>query len=196
MTAVLESVRPVFADLGIEAVDGEPDFRDADEMFRAWRAWGFESAHREHLRDHRDLLKETIIWNTEEGLRLTGPQLARADEKKTALYHNVREFMNVYEYLVLPTCQVPPFDADKPYPDALNGEPLKTYLDWMGSCYFITATGHPAASVPAGFTPEGLPVGIQIVGRWHADFAVLQLAHTFEQATRFGERRPAIATGD
>lgn len=193
VTKVLDAQRHVFEDFGCEVVDGEPDFRDADEIFRAWRAWGFESAHGEQLRDHRDQLKDTIIWNTEEGERLTGPQLARAEEKKTELYHRVRLFMQTYEFLLLPTCQVPPFDVTKPYPDHINGKPLQTYLDWMGSCYFITATGHPAASVPAGFTDEGLPVGLQIVGRWHADFDVLQMAYAFEQATGFGQHRPAIA---
>jgi amidase len=193
VTAVLEAVRPVFADLGCEIVEGEPDLRDADEIFRAWRAFGFVSAHRDHLRDHRDLLKDTIIWNTESGLNLSVTDLVVAEEKKTALYHRVREFMQTHEFLILPTCQVPPFSADLPYPDQLNGQPLKTYLDWMGACYYITVTGHPAASVPAGFTPEGLPVGLQIVGRWRADFPVLQLAHAFEQATKFGERRPAVA---
>ena len=188
-----EAQRHIFQYLGCEVFDGEPDFRDADEVFRVWRAWGFESAHREHLRDHRELLKDTIIWNTEAGEKLTGPQLARAEEKKTELYHRVREFMETYEFLLLPTCQLPPFDVEQPYPTELNGEPLTTYLDWMGSCYYITATGHPAASVPCGFTDEGLPVGLQIVGRRQDEFGVLQLAYAFEQATGFGKRRPPIA---
>jgi amidase len=193
VTAVLESQRGVFEELGCEVVEAEPDFSGADEAFRAWRAWGFESSHREHLRDHRDQIKETVIWNTEEGMRLTGPELARAEEQKTALYHRVRVFMQTYDYLLLPTCQVPPFDVNQPYPTEIDGKQMTTYLDWMGSCYYITITGHPAASVPAGFTPEGLPVGLQIVGRWHADFATLQLAYAFEQATCIADRHPAIA---
>jgi amidase len=71
--------------------------------------------------------------------------------------------------------------------------PMKTYIDWMASCYWITVTGLPAASVPAGFTPEGLPVGLQIVGRHHRDLDVLRLAHAFERATGFGRRRPPAA---
>jgi amidase len=193
VTAALDAQRHVFEDLGCEVVDTEPDFSGAEEAFLAWRAWGFESAHREHLRDHRDQIKETVIWNTEAGLRLTGPELARAEEQKTALYQRLRVFMQTYDYLLLPTCQVPPFDADQPYPTEIDGTPMSTYLDWMGSCYYITVTGHPAASVPAGFTAEGLPVGLQIVGRWHADFATLQLAHAFEQATDFASRRPPVA---
>jgi amidase len=104
----------------------------------------------------------------------------------------MRQFMEQYEFLVLPVSQVPPFDVKQRYVTEINGIKLDTYLDWMRSCYYITVTGLPAISVPCGFTPEGLPVGVQIVGRYHDDFGVLQLAHTFEQATGFGRRRPAI----
>ena len=78
------------------------------------------------------------------------------------------------------------------YPTEIAGVKLHNYLDWMKSCYYITITSHPAISVPAGFTQDGLPVGIQIVGRYRDDFGVLQLAHAFEQATRFWERHPTI----
>ena len=93
----------------------------------------------------------------------------------------------------LPTTQVPPFDINTPYPTEIAGAKFDSYIDWMKSCWYISATGNPAASVPGGFTPEGLPVGVQIVGRNNADFSVLQLAHGFEQATGFGKKRPAIA---
>ena len=98
--------------------------------------------------------------------------------------------MEQYEFLALPVSQVPPFDVSIPYVENIDGTPMQTYIDWMKSCYFITVTGLPAISVPAGFTPEGLPVGLQIVGRHQDDLGVLQLAHAFEQATRFSKTRP------
>jgi amidase len=139
------------------------------------------------------LIKDTVIWNTEAGLKLTGPELGQAERKRTELYHRLRQFMETYEYLILPVSQVPPFDVTQPYITEINGVKMGTYIDWMKSCYYITVTGHPAISVPAGFTPEGLPVGIQIVGRHQDDFGVLQLAHAFEQATGVWKRRPAVA---
>ncbi|MGI8477455.1 MAG: amidase, partial [Thermomicrobiales bacterium] len=169
VTTALEAQRHVFADLGCIVEEGQPDFDGADEAFRAWRAWSFELGHADHLRDHRDLLKETVVWNTEEGRRLTGPQLARAEQKRGALYQRVRVFMETHEFLLLPVSQVPPFDVGQPYPTEINGEQLTTYLDWMRSCFYVTATGHPAISVPCGFTPGGLPVGLQIVGRHQDD---------------------------
>ena len=100
--------------------------------------------------------------------------------------------MEKYEYLIFPVNQVPPFDVNQEFVTEINGEKMDTYIDWMKSCYFISATGHPAISVPCGFTEEGLPVGVQIVGRHQADFSVLQLAYAFEQSTEFWKQRPEL----
>ena len=190
VTAVIEAKRGVFQVLGCLVEDTEPDFTGADEVFKTWRAWRFELAYGHLLKDHRDQLKDTVIWNIEQGAKLTGPDLGLAEVKRTELYHRVRQFMENYEFLILPVNQVPPFNLKQRYVTEINGVKMETYLDWMKSCYYISVTGHPAISVPCGFTPEGLPVGVQIVGRHRDDFGVLQLAHAFEQATGFWKRRP------
>jgi amidase len=190
VTAVIEMQRSTFEALGCLVEEVEPDFSDADEIFKVWRAWSFELAYGDLLPDQRDQIKETVIWNIEAGQKLSGPQLGRAEIKRTALYHRLREFMNHYEFLILPVSQVPPFDVQQPYITEINGLAMETYIDWMKSCYYISVTGHPAISVPCGFTAEGLPVGVQIVGRHQADWGVLQLAYAFEQATHFGQKRP------
>ena len=192
VTAVIEKQRGVFSAFGCTVEEAQPDLRDADEAFRVWRAWLFELGFGEMLRTHRAQMKDTVIWNIEEGMKLTGPQIGQAERKRTELYQRVRQFMEQYEFLILPVSQVPPFDVQQRYVTEINGIKLDTYLDWMRSCYYITVTGLPAISVPCGFTPEGLPVGVQIVGRHHDDFGVLQLAHAFEQATGFGRQRPGI----
>ncbi|NOT56323.1 MAG: amidase [Deltaproteobacteria bacterium] len=194
VTAVIDKQRGVFAALGCAIEDAQPDLRDADETFRVWRAWLFELGFGEMLRTHRAHMKDTVIWNIEEGEKLTGPQIGQAERKRTELYQRVRQFMERYEFLILPVSQVPPFEVKQRYVTEINGVKLDTYLDWMRSCYYITVTGLPAISVPCGFTPEGLPVGVQIVGRHHDDFGVLQLAHAFEQVTGFGRRRPGVVT--
>lgn len=193
ITAVLESQRHVFVDLGCQVEEATPDFADADEVFKVGRAWIFEHQYADLIAQHSDQIKETVIWNAQAGMALTGPQLSAAEAKRTALYHRVREFMQDYEYLVLPVTQVPPFDVTQEYVQEIEGVAMETYIDWMKSCYFITVTGLPAISVPCGFTPEGLPVGIQIVGRHQDDLGVLQLAHAFEQATQVWQQRPALA---
>ena len=192
VTKILESRRRVFEDLGCIVEEAQPNFSDADEIFKVWRAWNFELQYAELLKDHRELIKDTVIWNVEEGQKLTGPQIGKAEIKRTELYHRVREFMKNHDYLICPVNQVPPFDINQRWVQEINGIKMETYIDWMKSCYYITVTGLPAISVPCGFTPEGLPVGMQIVGRHNDDFGVLQIAHAFEQATEVWQRRPPV----
>ncbi len=182
----------MFADIGCIVEDAEPDFRDADFAFKTLRAWAFESRFTPLLAEHRDKIKDTIIWNTEAGQKQSGPDIARAERLRTALFQRVREFLEDHEFLLLPVSQVPPFDVNTPYITEINGQQMETYIDWMMSCYFITVTGLPAISVPLGFTDDGLPVGLQIVGRHHDDFGVLQLAYAVQQATATWSRRPGV----
>jgi amidase len=174
-------------------VQAEPDFADAEISFRVLRAWNSANDHGAQLKDHPDPFKDTLKGEIEEGLRLTGADLARAETAHGRLWRRFQAFLEKYGYFVLPTTQLPPFDVNTPYPAEIAGIKFTNYIDWMKSCWYISATGNPAASVPGGFTPEGLPVGVQIVGRDKADFTVLQMAHAFEQATGFGKKRPALA---
>ncbi len=193
VSAVIGAQRHVFESLGCEIADGEPDFTGADEAFHTLRAWNYALNFGELLEDHRHEMKETVVWNIEKGQRLGGPDLARAEVQRTALFHRIRAFMGTHEFLICPVNQVPPFPVEQRYVDQINGVKMDTYIDWMKSCYYITVAGLPAISVPCGFTPDGLPVGVQIVGRHQDDFGVLQLAHAFEQATGFWQRRPPVA---
>lgn len=193
VTDVIDGQRAAFEAIGCTVEAGEPDFSDADEVFKVLRAWAFELGYTDLIAKHRDQIKETVIWNAEEGQKLTGPQLSRAEMKRTQLYHRVRKFMETYEYLILPVSQVPPFSVTQEYITEINGVQMETYIDWMKSCYFITVTGLPAISMPCGFTPAGLPVGVQIVGRHEDDFGVLQLAYAFQEATGIWQQHPTFA---
>ncbi|MBL8376404.1 MAG: amidase [Burkholderiales bacterium] len=190
---IIAAQRPVFDALGCIMDDVVPDFSGAHEVFLDLRAHLFELNNGVYLDQHRDKLKETVIWNIEAGRKLSAADIARADAARSRIYERVSAFFEKWEYLVTVVNQVPPFSIDQEYVTEINGEKLATYLDWMKSCYYITITGHPAISVPAGFTADGLPVGIQIVGRRNADFSVLQLAYAFEQATQMWKRRPGVA---
>jgi len=192
--SIIAAQGKVFADLGCVLEDRVPDFFGAHEVFLNLRAHLFELNNGEYLDRHRDKLKQTVIWNIEAGRKLSAVDIARADAERSRIYERVSKFFETYEYLVTLVNQVPPFPIDQEYVTEINGEKLDTYLDWMKSCYYITITGHPAISVPAGFTDDNLPVGIQIVGRHNADFSVLQLAYSFEQATQVWKRRAAVAT--
>ena len=194
ITAVLDSQRQVFevarvydrrCHTGFHAMPTRSSRSGAPGVWRL--------LYGDHVRNRRELVKDTVIWNVEAGTKLTGPQLSQAERKRTELYHRLRQFMETHDFLIMPVSQVPPFDVKQPYITEINGIKMQTYIDWMKSCYYITVTGLPAISVPGGFTPEGLPVGIQIVGRHQDDFGVLQLAHAFEQATGHWQTRPSVA---
>jgi amidase len=181
--------RKTFESLGCVVEEAQPDLRGADNVFRTFRALSYFEGPGALLSKHRGEIKDTVIEEIERGARLTSADMARADLEWGELLNRVGDFMTRYEYFILPTTQVAPFDVDRPYPSEIEGVKMQSYIDWMRSCYYITVTALPAISVPAGFTPEGLPVGLQIVGRRHADFDVLQMAHAFERAAGV-ERRP------
>ena len=166
--------------------EAEPDFTGADEIFKVQRALNFHNQHAAKLTEHRARIKATVIEEIERGARLTGPEIARMEFQRSRLSQRVGEFFTRFEYFILPTTQALPFPVEQPYVTEIEGVKLASYIDWMRSCYYITVTGHPAISVPAGLA-DGLPVGLQIVGRQQAERAVLELAHAYEQAS--GPRR-------
>ena len=193
VVSVLEKQLPTFSALGCDVTEAAPDLAGADELFRTWRAWAMHMTFGELYKTKRDQMKDTVRWNIEEGAKLTGTDIALAEKLRTELYHRVRKFFDKYDFLLLPVVQVPPFDVKERWVKNINGVELPTYLDWMKSCYLISATTLPCMSIPAGFTDDGLPIGLQIVGKHQADFSVLQLGYAFEQATGFGLQRPIIS---
>ena len=194
--AIVDSARPVFESLGCRTGEAFPDLRDAREVFLTMRAHMFAADLGELLEEHRHEMKTTVVWNIEQGLRLTQPEIARAERMRTELAERVAAFFARFDFLVMPVTQVLPFDIEVEFPTGIEGVPMPTYLDWMESCWCITVTGSPTISVPCGFTDDGLPVGVQIVGRRGDDLGVLRLGHAFELATRVGERRPPTPGGE
>ncbi|GAA2361760.1 amidase [Saccharopolyspora halophila] len=189
---VLEPAAEVLTGLGAHVELAQPDLTGADEVFRTLRAWQFELSLGE-LRDaHPDRIKPSLRENIDAGRRLAGADVGRAERLHTELFHRVREFFDRYDVLALPVSQVPPFDIDLEYPAEIAGRPMETYLDWMRSAYWISATGNPAISVPAGFTSDGLPVGLQLVTAHRDEHRLLRIAHAFEQATGHAARLPEL----
>ncbi len=193
VSEVLVGQREVFARIGCVVEDATPDLADADEIFYVMRALRYELTLGELLDRERSRIKETVVWNIEAGRALTGPQVGRAMRLHAALLERLYTFMQTYDYIVAPVSQVPPFPIEQRYVTEINGIKMQNYIEWMRSCYYISVCNLPAISVPAGFTRDGLPVGIQIIGRPRADLSVLQLAHAYEQETQHWRRHPAIA---
>jgi amidase len=190
---VLEGQRRTFEDLGCIVEDACPDFGDVDDIFMTLRAWATRHVYGPLLTEHRARMKPEAIWEIEQGARLSGEDVARALMQHGQLLERIRKFEEQYEFLICAVNQVPPFDASVAWPRSIEGVAMENYVAWMKSAYWISTTCRPAMSVPAGFTADGLPVGVQIVGRYRDDVNVLKLAYAFEQATRAGKRRPPEA---
>ena len=188
----IDAQRKVFENLGCVVEEACPDFRDAHEVFMSLRAYAFESGLGVVMDQHPGVLKDTIVWNIEEGRKLSASQLARANKLRTALFQRMHRFMQNYDFIVLPVNQVPPFPIEQQYITEIDGVQMYSYIEWMRSCYLITATTHPALSLPCAFTDDGLPVGMQIVGRHQGEFALLQIAHALEQELGVSKRRPEL----
>jgi len=190
--SAVQAQRKVFESLGCVVLDAEPDFTDANEAFLAWRHWSIELSFGDLIATHGDQLNEYVHWHVGEGRKLTGPYLARIEAKRTALFQRLCGFQNEYDFFVAPVNQVLPFDVNQHYPTEIAGVKMESYMAWMKSAYYVSTAGNPAAAVPCAFSKSGLPIGLQIVGRHHDDWGVLQLAYAFEQATNIARRRPSL----
>lgn len=194
--AVLEVLRAnvaTFADLGCAVTEISPDLSGAAETFRTLRAWQFQHNFADRIEAHPDQFKPSVVANAEAGRNLTGRQIAAAAAHHGVLFARMHRFFAHYDVLLAPVSQTVPFDVELEYPTQIAGVDQPDYLEWMASAYIISITGAPALSVPGGFTPEGLPVGLQIIGPHRADLRVLEVGKMFEAATRFADRRPDIA---
>lgn len=184
-----------FAAIGCTVDAVQPEF-SMPRLWQAWltlRHWSIANGPLGELYRtpaKRALMKPEAVWEVEAGLSLTATDIHHATVTRSAWYQALRKLFATHEYLVLPSAQVFPFDADMHWPAAINGRPMDTYHRWMEVVIAGTMSGCPVASVPAGFNDAGLPMGLQIIGKAQADMAVLQLAFAYEQATQWVQKRP------
>ena len=177
-------------DCGSRVEHACPNLGGAMDVFKTLRAVYYGQVGGPLLSEHRSRMKDTLIGNIELGLSLSAMDVAAADAERTRLFHQLLSFFREYDFLVMPTTQVQPFEVETEWVREIEGQVLPNYLDWMSSCCIFSVFDLPAISVPCGFTQQGLPVGLQIIGRPRADYQVLQAALAFEQAAGHGVGRP------
>jgi amidase len=191
---VFRAARASFESIGCTVDEAAPELSDAPEVFQILRAHNFAGSFAAiYESSQRDKLKDTVQWNIEKGLAQSGMDVARAEIAHTTIYRRTLGFFADWDFLVLPTTQVLPFPKDQDWVREIEGVAFDDYLQWMEICSVITVTGSPSISMPCGFSPEGLPVGLQIVGAPGKDLEVLRMAHAFEAATGFAAIAPAFA---
>ncbi|MBV8137642.1 MAG: amidase [Deltaproteobacteria bacterium] len=189
-----------FEELGCVVEEARPDY-SIDRVWQNWlklRSWQVGAFLREAYADpaRRALIKPEARWEIERGFEVTAYDIADASVVRTMWYQAVRAMFENYDFLILPSAQVFPFDASLRWPSEINGTAMDTYHRWMEVSIPITMAGCPALNVPAGFDARGLPMGIQIAGPNHAEMACMQLAYAYDEATHWvTSRPPRLAAG-
>ena len=169
-----------FAEAGVVVEEAHPDLHEAHECFHVLRAFDFAVTKAELLREKRDLLKPEVIWNIEEGLKLSVEQIARAEAQRVTMTARVIEFFKSYDLLLTPATIVAPFPIEHRYVAECAGKKFDNYVEWLGIVYAITLACCPALSLPCGFTAKGLPVGLQMVARPRGEARLLAGAKVLE----------------
>lgn len=171
-----------FAEFGAVVEEAAPDFSGAINAFQTLRALMIAEVHGQLLARERSRIAPEIVWNIEKGLGLTAEKILSALRCRAALYHRIAEFFDSFDVLACPTVAVPPFPVEQRWPTEIGGERLTTYIDWMFLTFVVTLTACPALSLPCGLTRDGLPVGLQLIGKPRGEAELLGTAHLLEQA--------------
>ena len=200
---ILSLCEKTFADfesLGCHIEPVQPEFAP-QQLWSSWRTlrhWMVAGSLGPAYADPqtRAQLKPEACWEIENGLKLSASEVFAASVVRSNWYRAISKLFERYDYLLLPSAQVFPFDKNIPWPKTIEGVAMDTYHRWMEVVIPGTLSGCPVASVQAGFNENGLPMGLQIIGRHQADFAVLQLAHAYELASRWFTRHPSPLLGE
>lgn len=177
---ITEAAARRFEAMGAVVEEASPDFSGAHEAFQTLRAIAFATGLEQEYREYRTLLKPDVIWNIERGLAVTGAELAEANRIRSRMTENLAKFFNDYDLLLAPATIVPPFAVEDRAVMSCNGVAFETYIDWLAIVYAVTLTSAPALSLPCGFTSDGLPVGLQMVGPLRSEGPLLSHAAALE----------------
>jgi amidase len=178
--AVTRRAAERFAEAGVAVEEAHPDLRESHECFHVLRAFDFALSKAALLRSKRDLLKPEVIWNIEEGVKLTVEQIERAEAQRVALTERTLKFFESYDILLCPATIVPPYPIENRYVSECDGKKFDNYVEWLGIVYAITLACCPALSLPCGFTRSGLPIGLQMVAKPRGEAELLAGAKALE----------------
>jgi amidase len=189
---VLDEQRTFFESEGAIVEEACPDLDGSEDAFRVLRAAEFNAEWGNELREDPGDFPEQLSQNIREGAALSAVDVVRAEREVTRLIRAASGFFEHYDVLLAPAAQVPPFDLKLVFPGDVDGVPQRDYLDWMRAAFLFTPLAIPGVSVPAGFAPDGSPIGLQMLSGAGNDWRLLQIARTFEDATGFGAIEPRL----
>ena len=189
---ICEKAAKRFEQLGCIVEEAHPDFSDVQDIFQTWRAMSFYVGKKALLDTNKDLLKPEVIWNIERAAEITVDDFARVELARARYLNRAVTFFEEYDLLLSPATVVPPYPVEQRFVAELGDHKFSNYVEWLSIAYAITITGHPALSVPAGFTKDGLPVGLQIVGGPRGEANLLSAANLYEEISDLKKLVPII----
>ena len=197
---VCKAALKTFESVGCVVEEAQPDY-PLDAVWRAVlriRGWQQGGALLALYNDpaKRALLKPEAIYEIETGMKQSAYDITAASVVRSEWYQAVRRFFERYDYFIVPTAQVFPFDVDLHWPQEIAAKKMETYHEWMKAVLLVSMSGCPALAVPAGFGNAGLPIGIQIVAPDHHELDCLQLAYAYTMAANWtNSRLPGLLSG-
>jgi amidase len=189
---ICEKAAKRFEQLGCIVEEAHPDFSDVQDIFQTWRAMSFYVGKKSLLDTNKDLLKPEVVWNIEQAAEITVDDFARVELARARYLDRAVTFFEEYDLLLSPATIVPPYPVEQRFVAELGEHKFSNYVEWLSIAYAITITGHPALSVPAGFTKDGLPVGLQIVGGPRGEANLLSAANLYEEISDLKNLVPII----
>lgn len=190
VASIVESAALKLQDAGVVVEEAHPDLHEAHECFQVLRALSFVTGLKTLYENHRDKLKPDVIWNIEKGLNLTGAEIAHAEMQRGAMFARMRDFFTRYDLILCPATIVAPFPVEQRYVTECDGHKFSNYVEWLAIVYAFTNVASPAISIPAGFTRENLPVGLQIAAPCRGEGRLLAAAKLIEDTLGLGQITP------
>jgi Asp-tRNA(Asn)/Glu-tRNA(Gln) amidotransferase A subunit family amidase len=181
-----------FGELGCAVEQADPGFEDPETLFLDLTAPMRAAADLRHLAQWKAEMDPILVDRIDRAAGMTAVDYELATHRRTAMWHVVREFFERFDLLLTPVTAVPPLPLDVQYPREIAGRRASSPIAWFPFTYPFAMMGLPAISVPCGLTRDGLPVGLQIVGRRLADGSVLRAAAAFEAIAPWSGRRPSL----
>jgi amidase len=187
-----KAVEVFSVELGCAVEEASPDLHDAPAIFQTLRAYNMVTNLGQHLERWRDQMQKNLVWNVEQGYKLSALDVGKAQQARSALWQRARQFFKKYDLLLVPAAATLPFPFETISPPEIAGRKMENYVEWLGITYGITVAGLPSIVVPVGWSEDGLPVGMQIVGRRLDEASILRAAAAFQQVRPWQQRRPPL----
>tara|TARA_B100000212_G_scaffold320487_1_gene278351 strand:- start:4413 stop:5219 length:807 start_codon:yes stop_codon:yes gene_type:complete len=185
-----------FEEFGFSIEEDCFDTSSIKEIVTGTRGFGMVARYADRFDAHRELMTDQLVGQVSAALQLSVRDVVKSEKLRTQYWHNVRKFMQRYDFIIAPAVGAPPFRLDEPFPSQVGGKPVERFQDVFLATYIFSVTGLPMISLPSGFTRDGRPVGMQVITKRFCDDRVIALGAAYEKMSREFFCRPEVDLSD